>query len=47
VVDAVDNVARAWPNVADELVFKAHKSFARHAATGRASGGAQAGQQTR
>ena len=36
-VDAIDNVARAWPNVTDEPIFKAHKSFARYEATRRAS----------
>ena len=38
VVDAIDNVARAWPNVPDELIFKAHRSFARYEATRRAGG---------
>ena len=32
VVDAINAVARAWPNVPDDLIFKAHKSFARHEA---------------
>ena len=36
VVDAIDKIARAWPNVPDELIFKAHKSFARHEASRRA-----------
>lgn len=52
VVNAIDKVARAWPNVPDELIFKAHKSFARYEATRRAGGsrhhdGAPPARQTR
>jgi hypothetical protein len=30
VLDAIESVARAWPNVPDEPIFKAHNGFARY-----------------
>jgi hypothetical protein len=35
VLDAIENVARAWPDVPDELIFMAHKGFARYQAAAR------------
>lgn len=35
VLEAIENVARAWPDVPDELIFKAHKGFARYQVAAR------------